>query len=96
LFLFLAIFLVVTGAIRHSEVARQALAKAQSNPSVIEKLGTPIEEGWLASGSISTSGASGDADLVLPIHGPKGNAKLYVVAKKSAGEWTYKRMEVCD
>ena len=28
------------------------------------------------------------------ISGPKGKGTIYVVAKKSAGEWSYSRMEV--
>ena len=88
------IFMVVMSSIKQSDVAKHAFARAQSNPAVIEKLGTPMEIGWLVSGSINVSTASGDADLAMPISGPKGKGKIFVVAAKSGGEWSYSRMDV--
>jgi hypothetical protein len=55
-------------------------------------LGTPIEEGWMVSGSINTSTTSGDADLAVPISGPKGRGKIFVTAHKSSGAWEYQVM----
>lgn len=78
---------------RSSDAYQQALAAAQSDPRLIEALGEPIESGWLVSGSISVNGATGDADLAIPIEGPKGKAKLYVEATKSAGSWEFLRLE---
>ena len=40
------------------------------------------------------NGGSGNADLTIPISGPKGKGTLYVVATKSAGEWTYSKLVV--
>jgi hypothetical protein len=88
------IMFLVMGGIRSSDAYQQALAKAKANPEVALRLGQPIEPGWFVSGNISVSGPSGDADLSIPITGPKGKGTIYVVAKKSAGEWTYSRMEV--
>ena len=91
------IVLIVTlffGALKSSDVYKQALAKAQANPTVISELGEPIEAGFFMSGSINVNGSSGDADIAIPISGPKKSATIYAVARKSAGEWKYSRLEV--
>jgi hypothetical protein len=67
---------------------------AQSNRRVAQQLGSPIDEGWLLSGSVNVSDASGDADLSVPISGPKGKGTVYVTAQKSAGRWNYSLMQV--
>lgn len=84
---------LVMSTIKGSDVAKEAMARAQSNPAVVQRLGAPIEEGWLVSGSVNVSTGSGDADLALPISGPKGKGTVYVTAQKSAGEWTYSLMQ---
>ena len=91
------IVLVVTllfGSLKSSEVYKQALGKATANPTIISELGEPIEAGWLASGSLSVNGSSGEADLSIPISGPKKSATIYAVARKSVGQWQYTRLEV--
>jgi Cytochrome oxidase complex assembly protein 1 len=82
----------VFAAMKNSDVAKEALLRAQANPLLVQKLGKPIEAGWLVSGSINVSGASGDADLAVPISGPKGQGKIYVTARKGAGAWEYRVM----
>ena len=43
-------------------------------------------------GSINVSPGSGDADLSVPISGPKGKGTVYVTAQKTAGTWAYSLM----
>ena len=74
---------------KSTDVYKDALARAQVHPSVIEALGAPIEEGFLVSGNTNVNGASGEANLSIPISGPKGQGTLYVVATKSVGVWNY-------
>ena len=88
------IFLLVEVSFQHSDSYTQALARARTDPRVAARIGGPLKVGWLASGSINTSGPSGDADISIPISGPKGKGTLYVVAKKSAGLWTFKTLQV--
>ncbi len=83
---------LLMGAMRGSDVAKEALARAQSNPLVTQHLGTPVGEGWFVGGSINVSSGSGDADLSVPISGPKGKGKVYVTAQKTAGTWAYTLM----
>ncbi|HXW13325.1 MAG TPA: cytochrome c oxidase assembly factor Coa1 family protein, partial [Terriglobia bacterium] len=89
----LGILTLIMASIRGSNVAREAMARAKSNPVVVQRLGTPIEVGWLVSGSINSSSGSGDADLALPVSGPKGKGTVYVTAQKNAGAWTYTLMQ---
>ena len=83
----------ILSVMRNSDVAKQSLLRARSNPLLVKSLGTPIEEGWLVSGSINISTTSGDADLAVPISGPKGKGKIYVTAQERAGAWSYSVME---
>jgi len=93
--LFMAlIFTVVMGSMKSSDAYKQAVAKARANPNVVEKLGTPITEGYLVSGNINVQNDSGNADLQIPISGPKGKAVIHAVATKSAGKWEYSRLTI--
>jgi hypothetical protein len=47
----------------------------------------------LTSGSINVgTGGSGEANLAVPISGPKGNGTVYVMARRIAGVWNYSQM----
>jgi hypothetical protein len=89
-----AILLAVESTIQHSGFYPQALERAQANPQVANKIGQPLKAGWFASGNINISGSSGDADIAIPISGPNGKGTIYVVAKKSAGLWTFRTLQV--
>ena len=97
-FLFLAfvgsILVIVFGAIKSSDVYREALARAKADPAVIEALGSPIKDGFLVSGNTNVNGASGESNLAIPISGPKGKGTIYVSANKSLGQWNYSGLVV--
>jgi len=84
-----SIALIVFSAMKSTDVYKDALARAQAHPSVIEALGSPIKEGFLVSGNTNVNGASGEANLSIPISGPKGKGTIYVAASKSLGRWNY-------
>jgi hypothetical protein len=84
-----SIALIVFSAMKSTDVYKDALARAQVHPSVIEAFGAPIKEGFLVSGSTNVNGASGEANLSIPISGPKGKGTIYVSANKSLGRWNY-------
>lgn len=86
--------LVIFGAMKQTDVYQTALARAKADQRVTNALGTPIEEGWFLSGNTKVSGSSGEADLTIPISGPKGKGTIYAVATKFAGEWTYSKLVV--
>lgn len=89
-----SIALVVFSAMKSTDVYKDALARVEAHPSVIEALGSPIKEGFLVSGNTNVNGASGEANLSIPISGPKGKATIYVAAIKSLGEWNYSGLVV--
>jgi hypothetical protein len=84
-----SIALIVFSAMKSTDVYKDALARAQAHPFVIEALGSPIKEGFLVSGNTNVNGASGEANLSIPISGPKGKGTIYVAASKSLGRWNY-------
>ena len=85
---------VVFGAIKSSDVYTHSLATARANEHVKATLGEPVEPGFMLSGNININGPSGNANLAIPLSGPKASATLYVVAEKRAGKWEYSTMEV--
>jgi hypothetical protein len=84
-----SIALIVFSAVKSSDVYKDALARAKIHPAVIEALGSPVTEGFLVSGNTSVNGASGEANLSVPLSGPKGKGTIYVSATKSLGRWNY-------
>jgi hypothetical protein len=86
--------LIVFSAVKSTNVYKDAFARAKTNPAVVEALGSPITEGFLVSGNTNVNGASGEANLSIPIAGPKGKGTIYVAAKKSVGQWTYSGLVV--
>jgi hypothetical protein len=84
-----SVALIVFSAIKSTDVYKDALARAQAHPSVIEALGSPIKEGFLVSGNTNVNGAAGKANLSIPIGGPNGKGTIYVAATKSLGRWNY-------
>ena len=89
-----AIFFVVTKAMRASDAYQKAFDTAKDDRRVVAALGKPITPGYFTTGSINVSGPSGEAELSIPISGPKGKGTIYLEATKSAGEWTYSKLEV--
>jgi hypothetical protein len=76
-------------ALKHSDVYKLAMERARANATVVSALGDPISDGWLASGSTKLNGASGTADLTIPIHGPLGKGRLTLKATKTMNEWSF-------
>lgn len=90
----IGIFSFVMGLMKSSDAYKEALTRAQNHPFVQEIIGDPIEAGWFTTGSINIRNQSGHADLVIPISGPNGKAKIYVVAIKSEGVWSFSTLMV--
>lgn len=91
---FTLVFALVFGAIKSSEVYTHALSRAQAHDEVKDLLGEPVEARFWVTGQLQVSGSSGEADLAIPLSGPRGSATLHVVATKSAGEWQYSTLAV--
>jgi hypothetical protein len=94
LLLVFGVIMLIFGAIRSSDVAKAAVARAQANPDVVQRLGSPLEEGFFVSGSVNVGGDTGDADLAIPISGPKGKGTIAVTARKIGGIWECSVLQV--
>ena len=88
----LAFMSAIFGMIKSSDAYQHPLQQAQRSPAAIAALGEPMKPGWLVMGNINVNGPSGDANLQIPVAGPKGSGDLFVEAKKSAGEWSYQTL----
>ena len=91
---FVCIFFLVFSVLKSSDVYKTALERAKNDIRVTAALGTPIHDGLIPSGKTNVTRPSGEADLAIPISGPKGSATIYAVATKSGGEWTFSKLEV--
>jgi len=87
------VFAVLQFSLRSSWAYSEGLRLASHDKSVVAEFGQPIQPGWFVVGSIAVSGPTGDADLAIPIWGPKDRGTLYVTAHKTADKWLIQRLE---
>lgn len=88
---------VVEGSLKSSEIYQMSVARAQAAKPVMDHIGYPLRQGFFVSGSLNESlGGAGNAALSIPVSGPKGSGRLYVEAKRIAGQWNFEtfRLEV--
>lgn len=85
---------LVMGSLKQSDAYKEALDKVRADAAAVEALGEPIEPGFFLSGTVNVSGPSGDANLSIPLHGPRGKGTLYLEATKQAGRWKYSLLEL--
>ncbi|QOL25727.1 hypothetical protein LP316_15805 [Thalassotalea sp. LPB0316] len=75
---------------------QMSLDAVTSNPQVIALVGNNPEPGYFVLGEISTSGASGSANLNYTIKGAEAQAQVYVYATKFGEQWTLKEVLVVN
>lgn len=75
--------------IHQSEPFQRAVEELNKHPVVQEKLGTPIEAGYLFSGNFEVENDDGSADLEVPVNGPKGSGTVIIKGTMTDGEWTF-------
>lgn len=85
---------LVMGAVKKSGAFQEALERARVHPAAVAALGEPIEPGFFVSGSVNVEGPSGQAELAIPLHGPRGKGTLYVEASKRADRWEFALLEL--
>lgn len=82
-------------AMKRTDVYKGALERAQNDPRVVAALGSPVNSGWWMSGRINKdTRTGGDADLHIPISGPKAKGELHAVATIENGKWVYETLTV--
>ncbi|RZS99573.1 cytochrome c oxidase assembly factor Coa1 family protein [Aquimarina brevivitae] len=84
----------VSEIMTNSDPYNDALAKVKEDSYVVGILGEPIEKDGMMQGNISYTNGKGKVNIAVPIKGPKGEAKIYVVGKKEFDEWDYQEMYV--
>jgi hypothetical protein len=84
----------INTALKSSEPYKMALMSVKTNPQVIDALGEPIVASFWFSGNIKLSGSSGSAEFRIPISGPKAEASIDFIAKKSDEKWRFSRLVV--
>jgi hypothetical protein len=90
----LSIFVFVFSTLKTTDVYKEAMSRATANAEVKKQLGEPITASFWVVGNIQLTGAGGNADLVIPISGPKGAAVIQVAATKTNDKWDYSKLEV--
>jgi len=90
----LIMVVLVFGVMRNSDPAKMAIQRAEANPVVASRLGTPLKTGLFVSGNVNVNGASGDAQLQIPVTGPRGKGTIYLIASKSLGRWEFSALEI--
>ena len=76
-----------------NEAYRLGMERIEANPQVIAALGSPLETGFVQ-GSIESSNYAGNADIHIPLSGPRGEGVAHVIASKSAAGWALESVEV--
>jgi len=94
IFLAGAMVVKVTDLFKESTPYSDGMAALKSNELVIEEIGEPIEPNGMFQGNVHYSNDGGNADIKVPVKGPKGEATLLVIGEEVDGEWTYLKMEV--
>lgn len=69
-----------------------AVKRAETDSRVIAAIGTPLKEGWLIRGRFNVNGASGNAELAIPLLGPRAKGTIYAAATESVGEWRFSNL----
>ena len=79
----------VESMLQASEVFQAALKQAQVAPCVVNALGVPLTPGWTTTGGMEESADGGNAELSIPVRGPKGNGRINFEAEKHNGIWKF-------
>ena len=88
------IIFVAMSAMKSSDVYQGALKVAQTHPTAIERLGSPIKDGWFVRGNVSFESGSGSANFAIPLSGSERSGRLYVRAVNEGGAWMYERLDL--
>ncbi len=83
-----AVMAFVLGTMKQSDPYQRGMEIARADERVQSLLGSPIAEGWLITGSITLDDDTGEAEMTIPVTGPRGSGILQVYGEKEAGQWS--------
>lgn len=82
------LFYIGSETLRSSEPYRMTIETAVKNPAVIKELGEPVVDATLfPMGGVNVRNDEGDANFVVKIEGPNGEAAVASEAKRRGGKW---------
>jgi hypothetical protein len=86
-------FIVVAAfaMMRSSGACEEAVARSESSPAVVQALGAPLDVGWFVTGTLNPGRS---AEITIPVTGPRGKARIKVVASKANGTWVFSTLTV--
>jgi Cytochrome oxidase complex assembly protein 1 len=73
---------------------QQAVERATDSLAVAEKIGAPLDIGWLVLGNVNSSGREGSTTRSIPISAPDAEGHIIVVANRHANQWKFETLEV--
>lgn len=71
----------------------EALDWVRAQAPLRERLGEPIEIGWLIQGKVRIENSTGSANLQIPLEGPRDEGVLRLDAELGDGIWRYRRLD---
>ena len=92
--LFAVLAFIVFGAIKKSDVYKEALTRVQNDQRVVAALGSPIEAGFWVSGKMSVANGKGTSDFSFPVSGSKDKATVHAVAAFDGRVWEFSTLDV--
>jgi YD repeat-containing protein len=76
-------------------VTREALARMNASPVLVQFLGKPIKSHSNITGNVKQDETGWkEAKLTIPVHGPSGDGTAHVVGGKGTGPWLFSTFEV--
>ncbi|HLA85226.1 MAG TPA: cytochrome c oxidase assembly factor Coa1 family protein [Thermoguttaceae bacterium] len=79
---------------KDSEPYQLTLQAVRSDPTVVERLGEPIQDDWQVSVQVVASGNRATARVDVPVSGPKGTAEVSSESQMINGKWGLTSVEV--
>ena len=86
----------VNGIFKNSEIYKMTLEVLNNNTLAQTVLDKEIKSSGFITGNISTSGSSGNANLVFNVTGSTGKVKIYVVGMMEFDEWRIVKLYIQD
>jgi len=85
----------VFGMVKHTDMYKEAVNRAQNDPRVVAALGSPIEPRFWVTGSVHLDTKNGgDGDVHIPLAGSKQNGEIHAVATIENQRWKYETLTV--
>jgi Cytochrome oxidase complex assembly protein 1 len=80
--------------IMKGDAYKLSLIEVSKSEVVLERVGSPIEPGYMVLGTISFSNSGGGAVLQYSIKGSRSSGKVHVQANEEKGVWALERVVV--